>query len=635
MAGKHILVVDHSVPTYDQDSGSLRIYSILKILVDLNYSVTFIPCNQAQREPYTSDLQKIGIEVVFGDVEDFLKTWGRLFKIVILSRPDEAFNFLPYIRAYAINSRIIYDTVDIHWLRNQRAADLYGDQQLKQQARYYRNIETVNALCSDLIFTVTEDDKKVFSENNPELPIELIPNIHEPVPVDKPFCQRKDLMFIGGFCHQPNVDAMLFFSEEIFPVIREKIPGIKLYIVGSNPPVSIQQLNDSNIEVTGFVKDVQPFFENCRVFVAPLRYGAGMKGKIGQSMAYGLPVVTTWVGAEGMNLTNVKNVLIADEPQMYAQEVVNLYQNEVLWNKISANSIKHIEENYSPEVIKEKIDRVLSTLLKTKLRIPNYSCLNPPVQNKELTKKIGSNSKTFSSITRGNVLVVGVYLAEQENNMEHLVREFRNCREWNVVQKWASIGRENQSSMVDEYTKIKLEQGCPKYTMLNMLLRDENLDDYDFIITCDDDITLPPSFIDTFLGLEQKYDFALAQPARTHNSYIDHAIVEKLDGLKARVSRFIESGPLVCYRYDAWALLLPFDEDVSPMGWGYDFIWPYLIEQAGMRSGIIDAAAVEHSMRKPVANYDYEEAKKQMEDCLSQNPYYSIEDAYTIIESYA
>ena len=212
MRRKHLLVIDRGVPTFDQDSGSLRMYSILALLAVLNYHVIFFPADQNPRKSYTDALKKLGIQVLFQDLPDYLKSKGNLFSYVLLSRPDETFKYLPYVRNYAVNSKIIYDTVDIHWVRCQRGAQLYGEQNFQEQANYFRTIEKINATCSDLTLTVTEEDKN-------------------------------------------------FLLEEIFPIIQEKIPGIQFHVVGSHPPPSITALKSSDINVTGFVKDVRPHFE--------------------------------------------------------------------------------------------------------------------------------------------------------------------------------------------------------------------------------------------------------------------------------------------------------------------------------------------------------------------------------------
>ena len=356
-----ILVIDRSLPEYDKDSGSLRMFFLLNILSESSYRVTFLPDDLRYTEPYANDLHKMGIEVLHGNIviEEYFKNNGCIFTHVIISRPECFFKYITFVKAYSLDSNIIYDTVDLHWIRFERAASLNGNQGLLGQAGTYKKMELFNASCSDITLTVTQEEKEVLLRELPNLRIEVVPNIHEIHQSGKSFNNRKDLMFIGGFEHQPNVDAVKYFCAQILPSIEEKLNGIRFYVVGSKPPEEILKLNSENIIVTGYVKDVSPYFENCRVFVSPLRYGAGMKGKIGHSMAYGLPLVTTFIGAEGIGLINGKNALIADEPDNFAHAVVNLYNDENLWRKLSTNSRDHIASNYSKKIISKKVVNML------------------------------------------------------------------------------------------------------------------------------------------------------------------------------------------------------------------------------------------------------------------------------------
>ncbi len=233
-----------------------------------------------------------------------------------------------------------------------------------------------------------------------------------------------------------------------------------------------------------------------------------------------------------------------------------------------------------------------------------------------------------------STLVIGVYLANQANTVEHIVRVFGSAPKWQVTQKWASLGEGTVSGEVSASTVIRLQESEPKFVILNRVLAEENLPSYEYVLVCDDDITVQQGFLETYLDLVDKYDFALAQPARTHASYIDHHFVERLDGLTARRTRYVEIGPLFSVRRDLFDLFFPFDES-SPMGWGYDFAWPCLIESLGLRMGVIDSTPVDHSLRKPVKNYSYDEANSAMRAYLARMPHLSKDLAFSIVESYA
>ena len=155
------------------------------------------------------------------------------------------------------------------------------------------------------------------------------------------------------------MDAVQFFVSSIFPELRRTIPGVKFYVVGSNPTDAIRSLASEDIVVTGYVPDASEYFRNCRLSVAPLRIGAGVKGKVNMSLAYGLPAVVTSIAAEGMHLVDGENALIADDPPAFIAAVQRLHHSEALWAKLSANGMKNVEEHFSFEVASRELDRLL------------------------------------------------------------------------------------------------------------------------------------------------------------------------------------------------------------------------------------------------------------------------------------
>jgi glycosyltransferase involved in cell wall biosynthesis len=160
----------------------------------------------------------------------------------------------------------------------------------------------------------------------------------------KSFRDRRDIVFVGGYQHPPNVDAVKYFAEEVMPMLRQKLPGIRFYAVGSKPPPDILALASEDVIITGFVEELNPLLDRMRVSVAPLRYGAGIKGKIGTAMAVGLPVVATSLAAEGMSLTDGENILVADGAEALADTLVRIYQDEALWSHISENGLNFAEQ---------------------------------------------------------------------------------------------------------------------------------------------------------------------------------------------------------------------------------------------------------------------------------------------------
>ncbi len=365
--GKRILVIDNYVPTYDKDAGSFDMFSMLKILVELGNKVTFIGDNLLRLEPYTEELQQKGIEVIYApyvvSVEDYIKKCGRLFDVVILSRAYIAMKYLDRVKRDCIRAKVVYDTVDLNFLRESRRASIENNEKLLKQAEEWKTTELHLARNSDITFVVSPVEKGILLKEDPSLNVEvIIRSVHSVKSPQKQFSERKDILFIGGFAHLPNVDAVVYFVKEIFPLIKQRMPDVRFYIVGSNPPKEVLALQSDAVVVTGYIKDLAPYFENCKVFVAPLRYGAGVKGKILLSMSYGVPVVTTSVGSEGIRLVDEQNVLVADDPQEFVQRVILLYNEEELWSKLSRNSLEHIRRCFSYEMAKEQFNNLIKNL---------------------------------------------------------------------------------------------------------------------------------------------------------------------------------------------------------------------------------------------------------------------------------
>ena len=360
---KRILIVDHYVPEFDKDSGSLRMFEYINIIVQLGHKVVFLPDNRFRSMPYSQRLQQVGVEVLFGhfDFEDYIVKFGKFFDVAILSRPHIAIKYLEIIRRHT-NIFIMYDTVDLGYIREKREAELLGDVQGVKRAEALKRTELFLASQSDLTIVVSNAEKETLLEEDRSLNVEMIPHVHRPVSSIPGFDERDNLMFIGGFQHSPNVDGIVWFVERIFPKIQESQPGIKLYIIGSQPPEEVLRLNNEGVIVTGYLPDVDPHFTSCRVFVAPLRYGAGINGKILHSMSYGLPVVTTNVGAEGLNLKDFDTAMVADQETEFSEKVLKLYSERQLWEKLSYNSIECLRRTHTSEKCMEKIDQILSSI---------------------------------------------------------------------------------------------------------------------------------------------------------------------------------------------------------------------------------------------------------------------------------
>jgi GT2 family glycosyltransferase len=379
---KNVLVIDHHLPMPDRDSGSLRMFQILRLVHELGHQVTFVPDNLAHIPVYAGELQKRGIQVIhhpyIKKVRDYLIARGSEFDVVVLSRCQFARKHLADVRSYAPQARIIFDTVDLHFLREQSEARLTGDPEIRQKAGETKQHEYKLIEQSDETWVVSDTEQRLLQEEWPNKSIELVSNIVD-VPGSKtPFELRRDWLFIGGFQHPPNIDAVLFFLKEIYPLVSDRLGDAKFYIIGDKAPPEIVTLATEKIVVAGLQRDVRPFFDSVRLSVAPLRFGAGVKGKINQSMAFGVPVVATSLGVEGTAFRDREDILIADEPEDFAHALIELYESAQLWNRLSENGIRKTRELYSVEAAREKLRFLFSEEHLNRIE------LSPPVAKEEL-----------------------------------------------------------------------------------------------------------------------------------------------------------------------------------------------------------------------------------------------------------
>ena len=361
---KNVLVIDHHIPMPDRDSGSLRMFQILKLLRELGHRVTFVPDNLANISPYTGELQKRGIKVLYhpylGKVRDYLISYGSEFDAVILTRCHFARKHIADVRLYAPRSRIIFDTVDLHFIREAGEAQVTGDSETKRQAQETERLEYQLIDEADETWVVSRSEQRLLQEKRPGKSIQVVSNIVD-VPGSKtPFALRRDWLFIGSFQHTPNVDAVLFFVQKIYPLVRPRLPDAKFYIIGDKAPPEIVSLADDNIVITGLQKDAQPFFDSIKLSVAPLRFGAGVKGKINQSMGLGVPVVATSVAVEGAELKKGEDILVEDDPEAFANALIALYESEDLWNRLSENGLRKTRALYSAETARKKLEVLFS-----------------------------------------------------------------------------------------------------------------------------------------------------------------------------------------------------------------------------------------------------------------------------------
>lgn len=358
-----ILLIDATTPTPDQDSGSLRYINLIRVLRKLGWQCTFFADNRAYMKGYTEALRALGVEVHFhpwlSDPVAFFRERGAQFDAVMLSRHYVASHYVDLVRQYAPQARLLFDTVDLHYLREQRAAALTGSAAMARQAEATRSAELELIRRADITLVVSPVEQALLTQEVPGARVEVLSNIHEVAGRKAGFEARRDLWFVGGFQHSPNVDAVEWFVREIWPLVRAELPEAIFHVVGSKMPESLATLKVDGVKLHGFVADLTPFLDGCRLSVAPLRYGAGVKGKINQSMAHGQPVVATPIAIEGMAIAPGREALVAETPQDFAAAVVRLYRDPQLWLALSDAGLANIEAHFSFAAAARALQRVL------------------------------------------------------------------------------------------------------------------------------------------------------------------------------------------------------------------------------------------------------------------------------------
>jgi len=371
---RRVLIAERRIPTPDINASSLRLMSLLRLIADEGWEITFLSADSRDRygfvlsnvdgqlPSYERDLSTLGVRVLYGRDEAVahLAEEGGSYRAAILSTPDVMYAFAPIVRAYMPVAFLIYDIDDLQWLRLARQAAVEQDEAVNLRATRAWQMDVVNLAAADRVTVVTDAEGKRILDRSPNLKITVLPTVHAPSAASAGPKNRKGLLFIGHYNHAPNRDAVRHFVHDIMPLLRAKLGGVEFTMLGSAMSEEQVALGSSDVRAVGYVADPTAYFDVARVFVAPLRFGAGMKGKIGQSLGLGLPVVTTKIGAEGMGLEAGKHVLIADGAESFADAVLRLCIDDHLWLSLSRAGREHVRRHFSPAAIAPRVRELLA-----------------------------------------------------------------------------------------------------------------------------------------------------------------------------------------------------------------------------------------------------------------------------------
>ncbi len=350
---QRVLVIDYATPMPNKDEGSYAAVQEIKLMISLGFKVTFIPENLAHFGKFTTELQRMGVEVLYApfytSLDDVLNQRLAEMDAVYITRFYVAEKYLPRIKQ--AGKPVVFNNADLHFLREMRAALKNGkDEQKLQEALVTKEKELKVCDEVDAVLTYNSTEHAVITSHILEAEkLHITPWVLETKTAGKSFSQREGIVFLGGYKHKPNVEAVEYLVNDIMPLLEKRRPDITLYVYGSSMPQEFKEYENKNIKMIGFAEHLDDVYHGHRVFVAPLLSGAGIKGKVLESMAYGLPTVLSDVAAEGTALTHSISTLIADKPEEWVDAIIKLYDDQKLWNRFSENELALVQEKYSFE----------------------------------------------------------------------------------------------------------------------------------------------------------------------------------------------------------------------------------------------------------------------------------------------
>jgi len=363
-ADRRALVIDDRIPQSDRDAGSIAILSHMQSLQRFGYEVVFTPSAEfSTADQSTAALDAIGVTICrapyYGSIEEVLRRQAGEFDLVYLHRVSNAAKYGELVRYHNPKARQIFSVADLHHLRYARQASAEGRPELVALSQRTRFVEYVAAVAADAVITHSAREAEDLAKHVPAAKIHTVMWSTTPRPTRIPFMQRSGVAFIGGYGHAPNLDAARLLIDQIMPLVRKRNPSIECLLVGSDMPEHLRRLCKDGVVAIGYVEDLAEIFDRVRLTVAPLTYGAGIKGKVIDSLSAGLPCVCTPIAAEGLDLPEALQACVAESADALATLICNLHDNEQANEACGRAGLEYIKTAFSNERLDAGIRRVL------------------------------------------------------------------------------------------------------------------------------------------------------------------------------------------------------------------------------------------------------------------------------------
>ncbi|HXT82678.1 MAG TPA: glycosyltransferase [Acetobacteraceae bacterium] len=366
-----ILVVDHIVPQPDRDAGSCTMMHFLTALTDSGFVVKFWPYNLCYSAGYTEALQDRGIEVFYGPGHASFTAWmreyGRELDHVLLCRPDIAEDLMPTVRRFS-GARVLYYGHDLHFRRLRQQGEVVGDEALLRSADRMEQTERLVWGDADVVLYPSEEEAAIVGTMRPgATALAVQPYCFDNFAADRGPPPGREIIFVAGFGHPPNEDAVCWFTRTVLPQVLARMPDVHFTIVGSNPTKRVRALANQAVSVTGSVSSaaLAALYQRARVAVVPLRCGAGVKLKVVEALCEGVPLVTTPVGAQGLpGLSEL--VPVETDAEAFAVSVCALLHDNALWRMCSAAQVRYARRHFRQQTLRESLLRALNAPIRAR-----------------------------------------------------------------------------------------------------------------------------------------------------------------------------------------------------------------------------------------------------------------------------
>jgi glycosyltransferase involved in cell wall biosynthesis len=350
------------MPEPSRSAGHTRASEIAFALRRLGYRTTLACETSAGYEAAAERFARSGIEVAAADRGDDLDALLRRgFDAAIVSFHTLAARAVPVLRAVSPRTRIAVDSVDVHFLRMRRAAELAGDEVAVARADHVRAQELAVYAAADAVLAVTEDEQALLSSLLPGADVQVLGNVHRVAEIVAPLAGRRGALFVGSYGHAPNVDAVEWLCADVMPLLRAA-GHAQPVVAGADMPDAIAALAAAaGVQPRGFLPSMEDELAARRISIAPLRFGAGLKGKVGESLAAGVPVVGTTIAAEGFHRPE-RGMPIADTARDFAEAIVRLEEDDALWARLSAGGRELVSETLGLSACEAALERIIGSL---------------------------------------------------------------------------------------------------------------------------------------------------------------------------------------------------------------------------------------------------------------------------------